>query len=299
MCIMNEPRNIHFHRITTLTPDLFVDGLTDFGPGRSMLCANSADDYLKVHYRGALEADVTEGSRGIWERVYYDWSDPNCVVVTTTDSNVWDVASGRTYTFTRQPNGKTEIHLTVVREGKNFKGWVLGLVQRTIGRRVLEKAFEESVQAIEARNGLGNLTTSPNRTDNELSSEEQPSMPRTVLNANEDLDIAVSKRDDSSIVRLRGRVNVDSSPALRDRLMGLLRAQSPKAVIVDLSDVSYLDSSGLATLIEGLGVARMRQTTLCVQGLHGRILQLFQATRLSSLFEKNGCEAASPVAQVF
>jgi anti-anti-sigma regulatory factor len=60
-------------------------------------------------------------------------------------------------------------------------------------------------------------------------------MPRNVLNGNEDLEIAVSKRDDSSIVRLRGRVNVDSSPALRDQLMALLRAQSPKAVIVDLS----------------------------------------------------------------
>ena len=123
-------------------------------------------------------------------------------------------------------------------------------------------------------------------------------MPRNVLNANEDLEIAVSKGDDGSIVRMRGRLNIESSPAIRDRLIALLRAQSPKAVIVDLSDVSYIDSSGLATLIEGLGVARMRQTTLCVQGLHGRILQLFQATRLSSLFEKNGCEGASPVAQV-
>ena len=80
--------------------------------------------------------------------------------------------------------------------------------------------------------------------------------------------------------------------------MALLRAQSPKAVIVDLSDVSYIDSSGLATLIEGLGVARMRQTTLCVQGLHGRLLQLFQATGLSSLFETNGCKDASSVSQV-
>jgi anti-sigma B factor antagonist len=123
-------------------------------------------------------------------------------------------------------------------------------------------------------------------------------MPRDVLNADEDLEIAVSNRDGGSIVRLRGRLNVDSSPALRDRLMALLQAQSPDTVIVDLSDVSYIDSSGLATLIEGLGVAHMRQTTLCVQGLHGRILQLFQATRLSSLFETNACKGASSVSQV-
>jgi anti-anti-sigma factor len=298
VCIINETPEIHFRRTTTLTPEQFVDGLTDFRPGRSKLSSNRADEYLKVHYVGRSEADVTEGSLGIWERLYYDWSDPNQVVLTTIDSNVWGGTSGYTYALARQPNGTTDIDVAVVREGKNFKGWMLGFVLRTIGRHVLKKAFEKSIKAIEVRNGLVNLTTSPNRTNNEPSSEEQLSMPRTVLNANEDLEIAVSKRDDSSFVRLRGRVNVDSSPALRDRLMALLRAQSPKAVIVDLSDVAYLDSSGLATLIEGLGVARMRQTTLCVQGLHGRVLQLFQATRLSSLFEKNGCDGASPVAQV-
>jgi hypothetical protein len=42
-------------------------------------------------------ADVTEGSGGIWERLHYDWSDPNHVVLTTTDSNTWGGASGHTY----------------------------------------------------------------------------------------------------------------------------------------------------------------------------------------------------------
>src|ERR1700726_1212507 len=143
---------IHFHQTTTLTPEQYVAGLTDFGPDRLKLFANSADEYLKVHQLGRTEADVTEGSGGIWERLHYDWSDPNRVVLKTTDSNVWGGASGHTYTFTRQPNGTTDIDVVVVREGKNLKGWVLGLVLGTIGRRVLEKAFENSVKAIEARN---------------------------------------------------------------------------------------------------------------------------------------------------
>ncbi len=117
------------------------------------LRACSADEYLKVHHRGRSEADVTEGSGGIWERLHYDWSDPNRVVLKTTDSNLWGGASGHTYTFTRQPNGTTGIDVVVVREGKNLKGRVLGFVLRTIGRRVLETAFENSVKAIEARNG--------------------------------------------------------------------------------------------------------------------------------------------------
>jgi hypothetical protein len=106
-----------------------------------------------VHNRGPSQADVTEGSGGIWERLHYDWSDPNHVVLTTTDSNTWGGASGHTYTFTRQPNGTTDIDAVVVREGKNFKGWVLGLVLGIFGKWILGKAFENSVRAIEARNG--------------------------------------------------------------------------------------------------------------------------------------------------
>jgi hypothetical protein len=143
---------IHLHCTTTAKPEQYVAGLTDFGPGRWKLFGNSADAYLKVHHRAGSHADVTEGSGGIWERLHYDWSDPNRVVLTTTDSNVWGGASGHTYTFSRQPNGMTSIDVFVIREGKNLKGRLLGLVLGTIGRRVLEKAFENSVKAIEARN---------------------------------------------------------------------------------------------------------------------------------------------------
>jgi hypothetical protein len=123
---------IHLHQTTASTPKQYVAGLTDFGPGRSKLFGNSADEYLKVHDRGPSQADVTKGSGGIWERLHYDWSDPNRVVLKTTDSSVWGGASGHTYAFTRQPNDTTDI---------------------AIGRPVLEKVFEKSVKAIEARKG--------------------------------------------------------------------------------------------------------------------------------------------------
>jgi hypothetical protein len=145
---------IRLHRTTSATPEQLVAAITDFGPGRSKIFPNSADGYLKVHSQGAQEADVTEGSNGIWERLHYDWSDPNHVVLKTTDSNLWGGSSGHTYTLTRKPDGTTDVDVVVVREGKNFKGRVLGLVLRTVGRGVLEKAFKNSVKAIEARNGV-------------------------------------------------------------------------------------------------------------------------------------------------
>jgi hypothetical protein len=146
---------IHFHQSTTLTPEQYIAGLTDFRPGRAKLFGNSADEYLKLHYKGRSYADVTEGSGGIWERLHYDWSNSNRVVLKTADSNLWSSASGHTYSFTRRPDGKTDIDLVVVRDGKNIRGWILGFVLGTVGRGVLQKAFENSVKAIEERSNAG------------------------------------------------------------------------------------------------------------------------------------------------
>jgi len=142
---------IHFHEATHATPEQFVDALTDFGPGRSELFANSADDYLKVHERGLDEAEVTEGSHGIWERLHYDWSNPEHIVLKTTDSNVWGGRSGHTYTLTRQPDGITDIDVVIRREGKGFKGRLLAGFLGTAGAAGLMAAFDDTVRAVDAR----------------------------------------------------------------------------------------------------------------------------------------------------
>src|SRR6201987_1096213 len=85
---------IRYSHTTTATPDQFIAALTDFGPGREKLFGKSADGELKVHSQGQHDADVTEGSGGVWERLHYDWSDPSRVVLTVTDSNVWSAHSG-------------------------------------------------------------------------------------------------------------------------------------------------------------------------------------------------------------
>ena len=141
----------NFHQTTTATPQQFIAGLTDFGPGRSDIFPNSSYDDLEVHDQGPTEADVTEGSSGIWERLHYDWSDPNRVVLTTTDSNAWADGPSHTYNLAPQSDGTTEIDYVVVREGKNFKGRFVGLVLGTVGKGRLKSAFENAVRAIEAR----------------------------------------------------------------------------------------------------------------------------------------------------
>ena len=143
---------IHLHQTTSATPAQFIDGLTDFGPGRSKLFPNSADGYLKVHDRGADWADVTEGSNGIWERLRYDWSNPGRITMTTTDSNTWGGHSGHTYTLTSRTGGITDVDVVVVREGKNLKGRLLEVLVSIGGKRLLGKALASTTKAIEARN---------------------------------------------------------------------------------------------------------------------------------------------------
>jgi hypothetical protein len=71
--------------------------------------------------------------------------------MTTTDSNIWGGASGHTYTLSQEPNGTTDVDVVVVREGKNVKGRVLGLVVGAVGKRMLANQFAKTVKAIEAR----------------------------------------------------------------------------------------------------------------------------------------------------
>lgn len=143
---------IHLRETTTATPEQFLAALTDFGPGRSKVFGNSQEQNLKVHDQGPTQADVTEGTGKIWERLHYDWSDPHHVVVRVMDSNTWGGASGYTYTFTPGPNGTTEVDVVNVREGKTAKGRLIAIVAGTVGKGVFAKSLHQTVKAIEARN---------------------------------------------------------------------------------------------------------------------------------------------------
>jgi anti-sigma B factor antagonist len=90
--------------------------------------------------------------------------------------------------------------------------------------------------------------------------------------------------ENGALASLYGRIDIDSSPAVRDQLIALLHAPHPKTVSIDLSGVTHIDSSGVATLIEALKIARNCETELKLQGLHDRLHRLFEATGILSLF---------------
>lgn len=105
------------------------------------------------------------------------------------------------------------------------------------------------------------------------------------------LKITVDQSRQDLVVRASGRINVDSSPDLRNSLLAILsRDPLPRIVTVNLADVSYIETSGIATLIEALRLARHQQIGFCLQGLNGSVLRLFEVTGVLTLFEPCGRE---------
>jgi anti-sigma B factor antagonist len=108
---------------------------------------------------------------------------------------------------------------------------------------------------------------------------------RIAIPSSSNLTISVDRAEKDAMVRLSGRVDVDSSPDLRDRLRTLLSQEAlPESIIVDLAGVSYIETSGVATVIEALRIARHHRIDFRLQGLSGAALRLFEVTGVLALF---------------
>ena len=107
------------------------------------------------------------------------------------------------------------------------------------------------------------------------------------------LTISVTPIEGGSLVSLAGHVTIDSSPELRNQLLAVLYGETLKSLVIDLSDVPYVDLSGVATLLETLRLARSRKTGLQLRGLHDRPRYLLEVTGLLSLFETSGIDVRS------
>ncbi len=86
-----------------------------------------------------------------------------------------------------------------------------------------------------------------------------------------------------TIVDLVGQIDLGSSPALRKTLMTSLNATQHMAI--NLGGVSYIDSSGIASLVEVLRAAQDSKKKLVLFGVGGAVLQVLQLTRLTGIFE--------------
>lgn len=100
-----------------------------------------------------------------------------------------------------------------------------------------------------------------------------------------EFQIDVDQRDDGNlVVTPLGEVDLASSPQLRTRLSELI-SQKPTHLVLDLSQVTYMDSSGVATLVEALQQCRRQSATLALAGLQDRVRSVFEIARLDTVFD--------------
>ena len=98
--------------------------------------------------------------------------------------------------------------------------------------------------------------------------------------------IASEQRGEDNFVKLSGSITIDSSPGLRRVLLRMLKAPGSRRLTLDFSGVDYIDTSGLAVLIEALRSARQLSKSLKLSGLRERPRYLLESTGLLRLFEE-------------
>lgn len=98
-----------------------------------------------------------------------------------------------------------------------------------------------------------------------------------------ELSLSVRTVSDRAVLDVAGEVDVYSAPELRDRLSELITASAP-SLIVNLTEVSFLDSTGIGTLVAGLNRAVQFGGVLTLVSDQDRILKLFRITGLDSVF---------------
>ena len=98
------------------------------------------------------------------------------------------------------------------------------------------------------------------------------------------LTIEESKSGEETVVVVQGEVDLYTSPQLRTAILKAVPAAT-RGVAVDLSGVGYLDSSGVATLVEGLRSARKHGKTFILVAPSRAVLQVLELTRLDQVFE--------------
>ena len=117
-------------------------------------------------------------------------------------------------------------------------------------------------------------------------------------NTTQDSSISVTDSEGGALVCVRGRISVDSSPALHNQLLEILGRQGLPTLTIDLAEATYIDCAGIATLVEALKIAHTRKVAFQLRGLRDGPRHLLEVTGLLGLFETYGQASGSSVAKV-
>lgn len=86
------------------------------------------------------------------------------------------------------------------------------------------------------------------------------------------------------VVAVSGEIDLHNSPALRTRLLELLTTLQPAKLVINLAKVPYMDSSGVAVLVEALRRLRKTSGTVSLVALQPRVHGIMDIARLGAVF---------------
>ncbi|MCY4587719.1 MAG: STAS domain-containing protein [Bryobacterales bacterium] len=99
------------------------------------------------------------------------------------------------------------------------------------------------------------------------------------------MDLNIKRIGTRSVVYVEGDIDLYSSPELRETVLDLFRKRQQEQIIVNLAEVFYIDSSGIASLVEGLQEARKQNRRFVLVGLREGPRHVLELTRLLNVFE--------------
>ena len=101
------------------------------------------------------------------------------------------------------------------------------------------------------------------------------------------VEIVIEKIDAGFVLRLKGDVDMNTSSDVRTALAEMFKQGAPgmKAILIDLSQVRYMDSSGIATLVELMQNCMKKNARLRLFELSPPVRDVFELARLASVFE--------------
>jgi len=99
------------------------------------------------------------------------------------------------------------------------------------------------------------------------------------------MEIATRQAGNATIVDVVGDITLYNSPEIRKVLLALLREKRVSRVIVNMKSVKYIDSAGVASLVEGLKVSRDLKSRFALYGLSPAAREVLELTRLNKVFE--------------
>ena len=97
------------------------------------------------------------------------------------------------------------------------------------------------------------------------------------------MTVNVRQKGSATIVDVDGQITFESTPALREKIFGALKSKNP--VLVNLTQVAYMDSSGIATLVEGLKAAQAQKAAFGLYGLTKNTRNVLELVRLDKVFK--------------